>query len=103
MKCKCVICGTIIDVKGIDTQNQKCNVCKEKRLLNSLYEKKQLEQDKISFAVKQLEKVKEKLLEELKKENSMSKYKLDKSAQVVENTNYTMTLKGACEKCMRGK
>lgn len=29
MKCKCVYCGIIIDVKGIDPQNQKCKVCKE--------------------------------------------------------------------------
>lgn len=104
MKCKCVICGIIIDVKGINPQNQKCKVCKD--FLNSLYGKKamngfqeiqelkqqlaektltierinkaflenrslwkgkyeQSNQDKISFAVKQLEKVKEKLLEEL--------------------------------------
>lgn len=42
MKCKCVKCGIIIDVKGIDPQNQECNECKElrKRLLNSLYGKK---------------------------------------------------------------
>lgn len=29
MKCKCVRCGIIIDVKGINPQNQKCKVCKE--------------------------------------------------------------------------
>lgn len=42
MKCKCVYCGIIIDVKGINPQNQECNDCKKlrKRLLNSLYGKK---------------------------------------------------------------
>lgn len=90
MKCKCVYCGIIIDVKGINPQNQKCKACKEfekkikhfkelKRFSNSLYGKtlmnrftmnknselKKQHQDKISFAIEQLEKVKEKLLEEL--------------------------------------
>ena len=86
MKCKCVYCGIIIDVKGIDPQNQKCKVCKEfekkikhskesKRLLNSLYGKKSMNrytmnkisqlkkqhQDKISFTIEQLEKLKRKI------------------------------------------
>lgn len=64
MKCKCVICGIIIDVKGIIPQNQKCKACKEKRLLNSLYGKKATQkqhQDKISFTIEQLENLKRKI------------------------------------------
>ena len=62
MKCRCVKCGVIIDIKGIDPQSQKCIICKEmvekmnskiaKTIINSIYGEKMAPKYKVGYRFK---------------------------------------------------